>query len=182
MNGMQNANSLEEFWLPFTGNRAFKKDPRMLTRAEGMYFWDHQGERIEDDPDRSPFQRAVDLRARRGMLEAETGAQRHIGCGRYRSAQDGGEIMTHMTSSEAFVEQLVAEGVTEVFGIVGSAYMDALDIFEPAGIRFVSVAHEQNAAHMADGYSRVTQASLPMWLTKILTTYRPIRSTRPPGY
>jgi sulfoacetaldehyde acetyltransferase len=34
--------------------------------------------------------------------------------------------------------------------------MDALDIFEPAGIRFISVAHEQNAAHMADGYARST--------------------------
>lgn len=64
--------------------------------------------------------------------------------------------MTQMTSSEAFVEQLVAEGVTDVFGIVGSAYMDALDIFPPAGIRFYSVAHEQNAAHMADGYARAT--------------------------
>ncbi len=64
--------------------------------------------------------------------------------------------MTRMTASEAFVEQLVAEGVTDIFGIVGSAYMDALDIFEPAGIRFISVAHEQNAAHMADGYSRVS--------------------------
>ncbi len=48
MNVMQTANSLEEFWLPFTGNRAFKKDPRMLTRAAGMYFWDHQGERLID--------------------------------------------------------------------------------------------------------------------------------------
>jgi sulfoacetaldehyde acetyltransferase len=64
--------------------------------------------------------------------------------------------MTRMTSSEAFVEQLAAEGVTDVFGIVGSAYMDALDLFPPAGIRFVSVAHEQNAAHMADGYARAT--------------------------
>ena len=64
--------------------------------------------------------------------------------------------MTRMTSSEAFVEQLVAEGVTHIFGIVGSAYMDALDLFAPAGIRFISVAHEQNAAHMADGYSRAT--------------------------
>src|SRR5918911_2155642 len=62
----------------------------------------------------------------------------------------------HMTASEAFVESLVAEGVTVVPGIVGSAYMDALDLFPLAGIRFVSVAHEQNAAHMADGYSRVT--------------------------
>jgi sulfoacetaldehyde acetyltransferase len=60
-----------------------------------------------------------------------------------------------MTPSEAFVETLAAHGIDTVFGIVGSAYMDALDIFEPAGIRFVSVAHEQNAAHMADGFSRV---------------------------
>jgi sulfoacetaldehyde acetyltransferase len=64
--------------------------------------------------------------------------------------------MTRMTASEAFVEQLVAEGVSHVFGIVGSAYMDALDLFPPAGIRFVSVAHEQNAAHMADGYARAS--------------------------
>lgn len=61
-----------------------------------------------------------------------------------------------MTSSEAFVETLVAEGVSLVPGIVGSAYMDALDLFPSAGIRFVSVAHEQNAIHMADGYARVT--------------------------
>jgi len=64
--------------------------------------------------------------------------------------------MTRMTPSEAFVETMVAHGVKHIFGIVGSAYMDALDIFEPAGIRFISVAHEQGAAHMADGYSRVS--------------------------
>jgi len=64
--------------------------------------------------------------------------------------------MTRMTPSEAFVETMVAHGVDHVFGIVGSAYMDALDLFPGAGIRFVSVAHEQNAAHMADGYARVT--------------------------
>ena len=61
-----------------------------------------------------------------------------------------------MTASEAFVETLVAQGVRDVFGIVGSAYMDAMDLFPLAGIRFIPVAHEQNAAHMADGYSRVT--------------------------
>ncbi|HMK96445.1 MAG TPA: sulfoacetaldehyde acetyltransferase [Acidimicrobiales bacterium] len=64
--------------------------------------------------------------------------------------------MPRISSSEAFVETLVAQGVTHVFGIVGSAYMDALDLFEPAGIHFVSVAHEQNAAHMADGFSRAS--------------------------
>ncbi len=61
-----------------------------------------------------------------------------------------------MTPSEAFVETLVSRGVKHVFGIVGSAYMDALDLFPLAGIRFVSVAHEQGGGHMADGYARVS--------------------------
>ncbi|MEO7743217.1 MAG: sulfoacetaldehyde acetyltransferase [Usitatibacter sp.] len=61
-----------------------------------------------------------------------------------------------MTPSEAMVETMVAQGVTDVFGIVGSAYMDALDIFPAAGIRFIPVAHEQGAVHMADGYARVS--------------------------
>jgi sulfoacetaldehyde acetyltransferase len=61
-----------------------------------------------------------------------------------------------MTPSEALVETLAANGVTDVFGIVGSAYMDALDIFPTAGIRFIPVAHEQGAAHMADGYARAS--------------------------
>jgi sulfoacetaldehyde acetyltransferase len=61
-----------------------------------------------------------------------------------------------MTPSEAFVETLVAHGVKDVFGIVGSAYMDALDLFPLAGIRFISVAHEQGGGHMADGYARVS--------------------------
>ncbi len=61
-----------------------------------------------------------------------------------------------MTPSEALVETLVAEGVKNVFGIVGSAYMDALDLFPAAGIRFIPVAHEQAATHAADGLARVT--------------------------
>ncbi|NLE22739.1 MAG: sulfoacetaldehyde acetyltransferase [Actinobacteria bacterium] len=61
-----------------------------------------------------------------------------------------------MTASEAMVETLRVEGVTEVFGIVGSAYMDALDLFPAAGIRFFPVRHEQSAAHMADAFARVT--------------------------
>lgn len=61
-----------------------------------------------------------------------------------------------MTPSEAFVETMAAHGVKEMFGIMGSAFMDAMDIFEPAGIRMIPVVHEQGAAHMADGYSRVT--------------------------
>ncbi len=64
--------------------------------------------------------------------------------------------MTRMTPSEAFVETMVAHGVDTAFGIMGSAFMDAMDIFAPAGIRLVPVVHEQGAAHMADGYSRVS--------------------------
>src|SRR5579863_7629221 len=64
--------------------------------------------------------------------------------------------LSRMTPSEAFVETLRAEGVTLVPGIVGSAYMDALDLFSAAGIRFLPVAHEQNAAHMADGWARMS--------------------------
>ena len=64
--------------------------------------------------------------------------------------------MTRMTPSEAFVETMVAHGVDTIFGIMGSAFMDAMDIFEPAGIELVPVVHEQGAAHMADGFSRVS--------------------------
>ena len=64
--------------------------------------------------------------------------------------------MARMTASEAFVETMAANGVKDIFGIMGSAFMDAMDIFEPAGIRLIPVVHEQGAAHMADGYSRVS--------------------------
>ncbi len=64
--------------------------------------------------------------------------------------------MTRMTTSEAFVETMAANGVTDIFGIMGSAFMDAMDIFAPAGIRLIPVVHEQGAGHMADGYARVS--------------------------
>jgi len=61
-----------------------------------------------------------------------------------------------MTPSEAFVETLVAQGVDTMFGIMGSAFMDAMDIFAPAGIRLIPVVHEQGGGHMADGYARAS--------------------------
>lgn len=61
-----------------------------------------------------------------------------------------------MTPSEAFVETLVAQGVDTMFGIMGSAFMDAMDIFAPAGITLIPVVHEQGAGHMADGYARAS--------------------------
>src|SRR3984893_16751542 len=61
-----------------------------------------------------------------------------------------------MGPSEALVETLAANAVTHVCRLVGSAFMDALDIFSAAGIQFVPVAHEQGAIHMADGYARAS--------------------------
>jgi sulfoacetaldehyde acetyltransferase len=61
-----------------------------------------------------------------------------------------------MTPSEVFVETMGVHVVTEIVCIMGSACMDAMDIFEPAGVHFISVLHEQCAAYTADGYSRVS--------------------------
>lgn len=39
---------LDAYWMPFTANRQFKKAPRLLTRAEGLYFWDQHGRKVLD--------------------------------------------------------------------------------------------------------------------------------------
>jgi beta-alanine--pyruvate transaminase len=39
---------LDAHWMPFTGNRQFKQDPRIITSAEGVYYTDAQGRRIFD--------------------------------------------------------------------------------------------------------------------------------------
>src|ERR1051325_4862917 len=36
------------FWMPFTANRQFKKAPRLLARAEGMYYWTPDGRQVLD--------------------------------------------------------------------------------------------------------------------------------------
>ncbi|MDQ2916988.1 MAG: aspartate aminotransferase family protein [Pseudomonadota bacterium] len=45
---VQNPLSLDEFWMPFTPNRDFKSDPRIVDRAEGMYYFNDRGEKIID--------------------------------------------------------------------------------------------------------------------------------------
>ena len=40
--------TLEHFWMPFTANRQFKQAPRLLARAEGMYYWTHDGRQVLD--------------------------------------------------------------------------------------------------------------------------------------
>jgi beta-alanine--pyruvate transaminase len=39
---------LEALWLPFTANRQFKANPRLLARASGMYYWTADGRKILD--------------------------------------------------------------------------------------------------------------------------------------
>ena len=39
---------LDAFWMPFTANRQFKANPRMLARAEGMNYWTADGREVLD--------------------------------------------------------------------------------------------------------------------------------------
>ena len=39
---------LDAYWMPFTPNRRFKADPRIVTRAEGMYYYTPDGRQILD--------------------------------------------------------------------------------------------------------------------------------------
>ncbi len=70
------------------------------------------------------------------------------------------EIPRPMTGAQMVWEALVNEGVNVVFGHPGGAILptyDALAPYEASGkIHHVLVRHEQCAAHMADGYARVT--------------------------
>ena len=39
MNEIARPNNLDAFWMPYSANRAFKAAPRMLARAEGMFYY-----------------------------------------------------------------------------------------------------------------------------------------------
>ena len=61
-----------------------------------------------------------------------------------------------MTTEEAFVKTLQMHGISDVFGIIGSAFMPISDLFPKAGIRFWDCAHEGSGGIMADGYTRAS--------------------------
>lgn len=46
--GMPTPNSLDSFWMPFTPNRSFKADPRMVVRAEGVHYYTPDGRAVLD--------------------------------------------------------------------------------------------------------------------------------------
>ncbi len=39
---------MDSYWMPFTGNRYFKENPRVIHKAEGMYCWSHDGRKLLD--------------------------------------------------------------------------------------------------------------------------------------
>jgi beta-alanine--pyruvate transaminase len=41
-------NSLNEYWMPFSANRDFKKNPRLITGAKGVYLTTHEGNTLID--------------------------------------------------------------------------------------------------------------------------------------
>ena len=42
------ASDLSANWLPFTANRAFKRRPRLIDRAEGMHYYAADGRKLLD--------------------------------------------------------------------------------------------------------------------------------------
>eukprot|EP00873_Tetraselmis_striata_P025017 jgi/Tetstr1/445281/TSEL_033079.t1 len=42
------SNNLDAFWMPFTANRQFKKNPRLFVGAEGMYYKTADGRQVLD--------------------------------------------------------------------------------------------------------------------------------------
>lgn len=60
------------------------------------------------------------------------------------------------TGSEVLVKQLESYGVEVVFGLCGHTNIAVLDSLSRSRIEFITARHEQAAAHMADGYARVT--------------------------
>ncbi len=42
------SDTLDALWMPFTANRQFKKQPRLLAKAAGMHYWSHDGRKILD--------------------------------------------------------------------------------------------------------------------------------------
>ena len=41
-------NSLNEHWMPFSSNKDFKKNPRIIVKAEGIYLKTHDGNTLID--------------------------------------------------------------------------------------------------------------------------------------
>ncbi len=65
--------------------------------------------------------------------------------------------METMTGAKALMTAMEKEGVKQVFGLPGGANLPMYDEFNRCDIRHILVRHEQSAAHMADGFGRVSR-------------------------
>jgi beta-alanine--pyruvate transaminase len=48
MNEISRPNNLDAFWMPYSANRSFKAEPRLLARAEGMFYYTNDNREILD--------------------------------------------------------------------------------------------------------------------------------------
>ena len=65
--------------------------------------------------------------------------------------------MEKMSGARALMVALEKEGVELVFGLPGGANLPIYDELYKSNIRHILVRHEQSAAHMADGFGRVSR-------------------------
>ncbi len=64
--------------------------------------------------------------------------------------------MKKLSGAQIIIESLIAEGVDVIFGYPGGAILPTYDALLDSEIKHVLVRHEQGAAHMAEGYARVS--------------------------
>src|SRR6201987_5029213 len=65
--------------------------------------------------------------------------------------------MAELTGNEILARCLKAQGVKDIFFIMGGPMLDAELCCIKEGIRLIDTRHEQGASYMAQAYSRVTQ-------------------------
>ncbi|GBF24666.1 3D-(3,5/4)-trihydroxycyclohexane-1,2-dione hydrolase [archaeon MnTg01] len=65
--------------------------------------------------------------------------------------------MENMNGGKALMKALEKEGVKQVFGLPGGMNLPMYDELYKSDIRHILVRHEQSAAHMADGFGRVSR-------------------------
>ena len=64
--------------------------------------------------------------------------------------------MAKMNASQAMVQILEKEGITDAFGIPGAGINGLYKYLEPSGIKHYCVRHEEAAVHAADAYFRAS--------------------------
>ena len=65
--------------------------------------------------------------------------------------------ISELTGADALIKALEYEEVEGIFGLPGGANLPIYDSLYDSDIRHLLVRHEQNAAHMADGYARASR-------------------------